>query len=87
MNAIYIEQYGPIDGLRIREIQKPKIGAGNVLVKVEAAGINPSDLLSFQGKFPGAGSPSNCGSRSCRADRGRAQITKTLCSRLHLKAI
>lgn len=54
MKAVYIEQYGPIEGLKIREIPKPKIEAGSVLVEVEAAGINPSDLLSFQGKFQGA---------------------------------
>ena len=32
----------------------PSVGPGDVLVKVDAAGINPSDLASIQGKFPGS---------------------------------
>ena len=54
MKAIYIEQHGTIDGLKVRDVPKPVTKPGNVLVKIEAAGINPSDLASFQGKFPGA---------------------------------
>jgi len=54
VKAIYIEQHGTIDGLKVRDVPKPVTKPGNVLVKIEAAGINPSDLASFQGKFPGA---------------------------------
>jgi NADPH:quinone reductase len=55
MQAIYIQQHGPVDDVKVSEIPKPALGAGNdVLVKVEASGINPSDLVSIQGRFPGS---------------------------------
>jgi NADPH:quinone reductase len=54
VNAIYIRQHGPISDLRVSDIPMPSVGPADVLVKVEAAGINPSDLVSVQGKFPGS---------------------------------
>ncbi len=54
MKALYIRQHGPISELRVSEIQKPTLKPGEVLVQVEAAGINPSDLGSVQGRFAGS---------------------------------
>ena len=54
MKAMYIQQYGPIEDLRVSEREKPSLKPGEVLVSVEAAGINPSDLLSARGSFPNA---------------------------------
>jgi len=54
MKAIFIQQHGPVDGLTVSEIPRPARKDGEVLLEVEAAGINPSDVASFQGKFPGA---------------------------------
>jgi NADPH:quinone reductase len=54
MKAIYIERQGSIDDLSVSEIPKPTIGPNDVLVKVEASGINPSDVGSLEGKFPTA---------------------------------
>jgi len=54
MKAIYIERQGSIDDLSVSEIPKPAIGPNDVLVKVEASGINPSDVASLEGKFPAA---------------------------------
>src|SRR5260370_16851957 len=54
MNAIYIEQHGTIADLKVRDVPMPLIRPGEVLVRVEAAGINPSDVASVQGRFPHA---------------------------------
>jgi NADPH2:quinone reductase len=54
MKAIYIEHHGAIEDLKVSEVPVPSIGSGNVLVKIEASGINPSDLGSVLGRFPDA---------------------------------
>jgi NADPH2:quinone reductase len=54
MKAIYIEHHGPIEDLKVSEVPVPSIGSGDVLVKIEASGINPSDVGSVMGRFPAA---------------------------------
>lgn len=54
MKALYIQQHGDISSLKVSEVPVPSIKPGQVLVQVEAAGINPSDLGSVQGRFPHA---------------------------------
>jgi NADPH:quinone reductase len=54
MKAIYIEHHGAIEDLKVSEVPVPSIGSGDVLVKIEASGINPSDVGSVLGKFPTA---------------------------------
>jgi len=54
MKAVYIQQHGPIESLRVTDRPDPRVNAGEVLVQVEAAGINPSDIASAEGRFPGA---------------------------------
>jgi NADPH:quinone reductase-like Zn-dependent oxidoreductase len=43
MKAIVQEAYGSPDALKFRDIDKPGIGANEVLVRVRAAGVNPAD--------------------------------------------
>ena len=43
MKAIALEQYGSVDDLRLVELPDPKVGPGEVLVRVKAAGVNPVD--------------------------------------------
>ncbi|HEV3460479.1 MAG TPA: NAD(P)-dependent alcohol dehydrogenase [Candidatus Dormibacteraeota bacterium] len=43
MKAIVQEAYGSPDVLEFRDIDKPVIGANDVLVRVRAAGVNPAD--------------------------------------------
>lgn len=43
MRAIVQRKYGPPDTLRLEEIERPEVGAEDVLVRVRAAGINPAD--------------------------------------------
>lgn len=52
MKAIYIQKHGPVSEVKVSEIPRPSIKPGEVLVKIEAAGINPSDIVSLEGRFP-----------------------------------
>ncbi|WP_175833634.1 quinone oxidoreductase family protein [Burkholderia cenocepacia] len=51
MRAIQIHEYGGPDVLRRVDIDVPKPGAGEVLVRVVAAGINFMDVHTRQGKY------------------------------------
>ena len=50
MKAFVVEQYGN-DGLRAADVPEPKVGGGDVLVKVSAASINPLDKMVRNGEF------------------------------------
>lgn len=54
MKAVYIQEHGPIEDLRVIDRPEPQVHSGEVLVHVEAAGINPSDVASAEGRMPGA---------------------------------
>jgi NADPH:quinone reductase-like Zn-dependent oxidoreductase len=41
--AVQFDSYGGIDVLQVRDVPRPLPGAGEVLVQVKAAGINPSE--------------------------------------------
>src|SRR6201987_4992746 len=43
MKAVRFDHYGDIDVLEVREVDRPVPGAGEVLVEVKAAGINPGE--------------------------------------------
>ena len=43
MKAIVQDRYGPPDVLELREIERPAVGDGDVLVRVRAASANPQD--------------------------------------------
>ncbi len=52
MKAIEISQPGGPEVLRISELPMPEPAAGQVLVKVHAAGVNRPDILQRQGGYP-----------------------------------
>jgi NADPH:quinone reductase len=53
MKAALYDRYGPAgDVLRIEEIESPEPGPGEVRVKVEVSGINPTDWKSRTGATP-----------------------------------
>lgn len=57
MHALRFEKIGSLDELSIREIPVPGPEAGEVLVQVKAAAINPSDIKNVQGKIHGTTVP------------------------------
>lgn len=57
MRAVVVDEFGPADVLRIRDVPDPAPGAGEVLIAIEAAGVNRADLLARAGKYHRAGQP------------------------------
>jgi NADPH:quinone reductase-like Zn-dependent oxidoreductase len=47
--AVQFDQYGGIDVLEVRDVPRPSAGPGEVLVQVEAAGINPGEAMIRRG--------------------------------------
>jgi len=52
MRAIEISQYGPADVLKLVERPLPTPKAGEVLIKVHAAGVNRPDVFQRLGQYP-----------------------------------
>ena len=50
MRALVCHAYGPIDSLKLEDVPKPQPAAGEVLVKVGAAGVSFAAMLGIQGK-------------------------------------
>jgi NADPH:quinone reductase len=57
MRALRFDKTGSLDELGIRDIPAPVPAAGEVLVRVKAAAINPSDIKNVQGKMHGTTVP------------------------------
>ena len=52
MRQIFVEQTGtPPDVMRLRDVPKPEPRAGQVRLKVQAAGINFADVLAVKGEY------------------------------------
>jgi NADPH:quinone reductase-like Zn-dependent oxidoreductase len=49
--AVQFDEYGEIDVLEVRDVARPQPGPGEVLVRVEAAGINPGENTIRLGVF------------------------------------
>jgi NADPH2:quinone reductase len=50
MRALVCHAYGPIDSLTLEDVPEPVPGAGEILVKVGAAGVSFAAMLGIQGK-------------------------------------
>jgi NADPH2:quinone reductase len=50
MRALVCHAYGPVENLRIEELPKPEPAAGEILVRVGAAGVSFAAMLGVQGK-------------------------------------
>ncbi|HZU95102.1 MAG TPA: zinc-binding alcohol dehydrogenase family protein [Planctomycetota bacterium] len=57
MKALRITKHGPVAELAMSDVDEPRPSGDGVKVRIEAAGINPSDLLSAKGGFPEARLP------------------------------
>lgn len=51
MRALVCKEYGPPESLVIEELEEPVPGKGQIVVDVEAAGINFPDVLMIAGKY------------------------------------
>jgi len=52
MKAVEIEKPGEADVLRLVERPTPQPGAGEVLIRINAAGVNRPDILQRRGQYP-----------------------------------
>jgi NADPH:quinone reductase len=50
MRAVVCHAFGPVDTLRVEERPRPVPGAGEVLVRVHAIGVNFTDVLVVEGR-------------------------------------
>jgi NADPH:quinone reductase len=57
MKALQFKEFGSLDRLELVELPAPKPGEGEVLIKVEAAAVNPSDVKNVQGRMLGTTLP------------------------------
>lgn len=57
MRQIVITKQGSFDVLKIQEREDPRPEAGQVLVRVEASGVNFADILARKGLYPDAPKP------------------------------
>ncbi len=51
MRAVVLTGYGGVERLRLREVPRPEPGAGQILVRVRAAGVNPIDWKIRRGRL------------------------------------
>ena len=51
MKAVRLQAYGDVDQFRLEDAPDPVLGAGEVLIRIAAAGLNPADLYVRQGFF------------------------------------
>jgi len=51
VKALVCREYGPIENLRVEEIDAPRPGPGQVLVEVKASSLNFPDALMVQGLY------------------------------------
>lgn len=49
MKALVQDAYGPPESLRVEEVPRPAIAANEILLRVEAVGINPADWFTLTG--------------------------------------
>src|ERR1700729_2602937 len=54
MRQVWITRAGPPEVLQVREAPDPEPGAGQVRIRVKAAGINFADLMARVGLYPDA---------------------------------
>ncbi len=75
MKAVVIPRLGGPEVLEIRDVPEPTPGAGEELVRVDAAGVNFADAMAAQGGYSGTPKPplvagrEFCGTRASNGER------------------
>ncbi|MGC2193688.1 MAG: NADPH:quinone oxidoreductase family protein [Terriglobales bacterium] len=57
MKAVVITRLGGPEVLELRDVAEPVAGPGQVLVRVQAGGLNFADIMTSQGGYPGTPKP------------------------------
>ena len=57
MNALRFHAFGSLDELRLEDVPRPVPRAGDILIAVRAASVNPSDVKNVRGKMDGTTLP------------------------------
>ena len=57
MKAARVNAFGDVDQLEIVEMPDPSPGEGEIIVRVEACGLNYADVMQRQGLYPGGPKP------------------------------
>jgi NADPH:quinone reductase-like Zn-dependent oxidoreductase len=57
MKALRFNRFGDLSVLQVQDIPQPQTGADELLVRVRAASINPSDVKNVQGRMEGTTLP------------------------------
>lgn len=57
MRALRFDRFGDVSVLQIKELPVPDRGPGEVLIRVHAASVNPSDVKNVEGKMEGTTLP------------------------------
>lgn len=57
MKAIRVHEFGSPEVMKLEEVPEPQPGDGQVLVRVRAAGVNPTDAYTRSGKATNAKVP------------------------------
>ena len=61
MKALRIEEYGSVEVLEWKDTPEPTPSPHQVLIKVDAAGVNYADIMRRQGNYPGPDLPATLG--------------------------
>lgn len=51
MRALRYDRFGDASVVELREVKEPRPGPGQLLIRVEAAALNPKDVLTRKGRF------------------------------------
>lgn len=57
MKALRFNRFGDLSVLQVQDIPRPQIGKDEVLVRLHAASVNPSDVKNVQGRMEGTTLP------------------------------
>ena len=76
MRAIRVHQFGGPEAMELEELPTPKPGAGQALVRIEAAGVNFIDIYQRTRRLQAAAAATASGSRARAPSRRWATASR-----------